>query len=171
MKNLYLLRHGESDYSNKIDDIRRPLNSTGITQSKLVGKYLKDKETRLDKILCSSSLRTKETLRNLNSQLNTPIKTSYIDGLYLATAGEIIKIIIKESEEFDSLLIVTHNPGIESLVKFLIKDSQAKLIQQKYYTYPPCGLAHLSSNINSWQDLNPNIFDLEDYIRPNLLPN
>lgn len=171
MKNLYLLRHGESDYSNRIDDLKRPLNNNGILGSQLIGTYLNDKNIKLDKILCSSSIRTRETLKNLNQTYNIKTNTNFIDKLYLATAGEIIKIILKQEKEenFCSVLVIAHNPGIENLARLLIKENQAKDLKQKYNIYPPCGLIHLSAKINSWQNIELDNFDLENYTCPELL--
>jgi len=67
IQNIYVLRHGETNESNKhIDDqlmsypINTELNETGKKQAKKTGEYLKRRD-KINIILCSPTLRCKQT--------------------------------------------------------------------------------------------------------------
>jgi broad specificity phosphatase PhoE len=89
MKEIYLVRHGETDWNNlglaqgSANDI--PLNKTGMEQAKYTGKYLNEyqqNETNFDLVLCSPMLRTVKTAENICKQIKYDInKIKYMDEL------------------------------------------------------------------------------------------
>ena len=67
IQNIYVLRHGETNESNKyLDDqlmsypINTELNEDGKRQAKKTGEYLKNRD-KINIILCSPTLRCKQT--------------------------------------------------------------------------------------------------------------
>lgn len=71
MKNIYLIRHGETD-NNKFKIIQgrgldASLNERGRAQARAICRHLR--ETPVDRIVCSSLIRTRETARPLEEAL------------------------------------------------------------------------------------------------------
>jgi len=61
MRRLMLLRHAKSDRPPGIADHDRPLNRRGRDEAPLVGTYLAHNGLVPDRVLCSTSERTRET--------------------------------------------------------------------------------------------------------------
>ena len=62
MKQIFLLRHAKSDWDSlNQQDFDRPLAKRGIEEADLLSKHIKEKHYLIDKVLCSSALRTKQT--------------------------------------------------------------------------------------------------------------
>ena len=111
MKKLHLLRHAKTE-QNSISgrDFDRELRAKGIQQAKKLGERLGD-QLKGASVICSSAKRTKQTLELIKR--HTSLKNiTYLDGLYLASSEEIEKIIIRQQNTNDELLIIGHNFGL-----------------------------------------------------------
>lgn len=119
LKRLYLLRHGKSSWDNiDIKDFDRPLNERGNIETKEMGKYMLKMDYIPDFIISSSAKRTRETLDNIIKEINYTGEIKILDELYLATSFEIKNQI--EKIDSDSLLVIGHNPGLETLLGDLV---------------------------------------------------
>ncbi|RME90210.1 MAG: hypothetical protein D6767_07190 [Candidatus Hydrogenedentota bacterium] len=111
---LYLLRHAKSDWSNsQLADIDRPLAEKGIRQCKALQSFCNKNQIEPDRVLCSPSKRTKETLHKIFDQ-KTITKAEFPEELYLASAETILNLV--SEKEVDSLLVIAHNPGLEEFI-------------------------------------------------------
>lgn len=105
MKEIYLVRHGETDWNNlglaqgSRNDIK--LNKTGMEQAKYTGKYLNEfqqMDIKFDLVLCSPMLRTVKTAEIICKQINYDFKkVKYMDELVERDQGLIA--IGKKNEE------------------------------------------------------------------------
>lgn len=92
MIEIFLLRHAETIWnpsliSGRAEDL--PLSDKGIAHSLFIGRILKKQEFLIDRIYCSSSLRTKQSLLGLKKAglwKDTPI--IYSDSLQEVSQGE-----------------------------------------------------------------------------------
>jgi phosphohistidine phosphatase len=170
MKKLYLMRHAKSDYpNNRIDDHERPLNKRGEISCKIMGKYIKEQNLIADRILCSDSVRTTTTAINILREIKEDIPIHFTKELYLATAGEMLKILAKTDDELNSVMIITHNPGIEQLAKFILKSGDAESIHRLQTKFSTAALACFSLDTDSWQKINPGSGNLDSFITPGML--
>ncbi|MDB2482586.1 histidine phosphatase family protein, partial [Gammaproteobacteria bacterium] len=105
MKQIYLLRHAESDWkSSNQKDFDRPLARKGIEEANKISCYCKSHSILVDKIFCSTAERTKQTFDICSDGLNYPIAEAvYTDELYFAGPGEIVKLIQSLSESISSV--------------------------------------------------------------------
>ncbi|MCE3232442.1 MAG: phosphoglycerate mutase protein [Rickettsiaceae bacterium] len=166
MKKLYLLRHAKSDYPQNVDDHDRPLNKRGQEASKLIGKYIKENNLIPEKILCSDAVRTSMTAKNITREAGANITISFMKELYLATPGEILKILAKVDDKVNSVMVVCHNPGVEQLAKLLTASGDANSIAQLKTKYPTAGLACFSIDTESWGEINPGSANLDRFVIP-----
>ena len=66
MKTLLLLRHAKSAWSDpRLDDHDRPLNGRGERAAKAMADHIAREGPRPDLILCSTAMRTRQTLAPL----------------------------------------------------------------------------------------------------------
>ncbi len=139
MKVLNLIRHGKASHDASIDnDFKRPLNEKGESNSSFLNEHLAQYNFNRHKILCSTALRTKETLNCLKDALNLNSKIIYTNDLYLANFREIIKELNLE-EELSMVTIVGHNPGLSDLLVFFsgrfgLQDMPTSSIAQLEFT-------------------------------------
>jgi len=150
MKYLILLRHAKSSWKDlSLSDHDRPLNKRGKHAAPLMGKRLKDKAIRPQKIISSSANRALKTAYLVAQQSNYPtINIEANRNIYHASANEMLEIIAQTSNDIDKLMLVAHNPGITSLCNQLLKNSR------HYFTnIPTAGLATVSIAITNWQQI------------------
>ena len=151
MKTIFLLRHAKSSWDNlNLDDFDRPLSNKGIKASKKIGNYLKTNKFVPDIIYCSTAKRAKQTWELTNRIIKKKKNILYKDNLYMANLSEFMKIIKKTKNKFKNLMIVSHNPGIESLAIELSKNENNKFHQIINIKYPTGALAVIKFNLNDW---------------------
>ena len=76
MKTIYLLRHAKSSWKDdSLDDFDRPLAARGRKAAKMVAEYLIRHRIEPAQILCSSAVRTRETLERMNDFFGASVPT------------------------------------------------------------------------------------------------
>jgi phosphohistidine phosphatase len=158
-KRLALLRHAKaSSHDFHIDDHDRPLTGRGRRAAEQIGAYLRQRGLRPAVVLCSSAVRTLQTLELL--ELETDPQVVVADDLYGATAGELLDRIRHVDDVFSSVLIIGHNPGLQDLAVALVADNPGIV------SFPTGALAELSAPIAGWQDLQPGVATLDVLVTP-----
>ncbi|MFZ1279419.1 MAG: histidine phosphatase family protein [Ignavibacteriaceae bacterium] len=118
MKTLILLRHAKSSWDfPDLSDQDRPLNNRGKKDAPLIAEVLKKKNIKMDLIISSTSKRTMETAKVFANTLN--LKIIEDRNLYLASEPEIIRIVKKIDDCYDSVILVGHNPGMTNLINLV----------------------------------------------------
>lgn len=121
---LIIMRHAKSDWSaeNK-PDFDRPLTARGRKAAKQMGEWLKHNQHRIDRIVCSPALRTKQTCQLVAKELSIPQHNILFEtGVYDASLDNLIFIINQHSKNTHTLLIIGHNPGLDQLLCYLSRD-------------------------------------------------
>jgi len=111
MNRVFILRHAKAG-PHVANDHDRPLTDVGRHQAHSLGLWLTEQGIEFDAVLCSSSLRTVETVEHLGLSLGYRI----VPQLYSASARVIESVIQACPVEAGTLLIVAHNPGVSDLV-------------------------------------------------------
>ena len=158
MRTLYLLRHAQADMSFNKKDSERPLTEHGYKQARQISQYLKE----IDFALCSSAVRTRETLETLIEHGETPNKIKFTHDLYNANAEKILEEIRDINAQ--NLLIVAHNPGIHLAAHDLTKLGETSNHDRLILSYPPCSLTILRCEIDDWSLINKRQNHLMDFI-------
>ena len=160
-RKLLFLRHGKSSWSDPyLSDHDRPLASRGKKNAPQMAKLIKEICPDLEMILCSSSTRTQETLELIKKEISYSNETLILNELYLASEMQIWKLINENSEKFSSIMVISHNPGLDELV------NSVKREENDYIFFPTCALAYLKSdktNIDGWFS---DEFELVSIFRP-----
>ena len=143
MDRLILLRHGkaEADAPNG-DDFDRRLTPRGLTESAAMGASLADLGFRPDVALVSSAARACGTWEALSPAF--PAAEARFDrSLYLADAASLRAAAEAAGTNFDVVLLVAHNPGIQDLVGQLLREGSApaSLIARAQRMFPTAGAA------------------------------
>lgn len=122
MRILNLIRHAKSSHDLDLeDDFDRPLTDRGRADAKSLDDHLNAYNFPKHTIICSNSIRTRETYNCLECSLNSNSDVFYLDELYLANYREIIKLI-KVYKKSNMLTVIGHNTGISDLLSFILGD-------------------------------------------------
>lgn len=115
---LILLRHAHAERDAASSrDIDRPLSTLGFSQADAVAGWLVERQLRPARALCSPALRTRQTLAALQTRFHA-LATLDEPAIYEATPGELIALIDRH-RGVSPLLVVGHNPGLETLMTLL----------------------------------------------------
>ena len=164
MKEIFVLRHAKSSWDNvNLSDHDRPLADRGIKDASKLCVFVKNKGHNLDKVLCSTAKRAKETFDLTADGFNFEIdKTTYTDKLYFGDITDIIKDLRELDESLNNILIVGHNPTLHHLVELLANEQIDR--------FTTCNLA-IISHVGEWITLNSHKCSLKSLIRPKDLAN
>ncbi|WP_202323114.1 SixA phosphatase family protein [Mesorhizobium sp. 113-3-9] len=143
MRQLLLLRHAKSSWDDPdLDDFDRPLAERGLKAAKLMGRELAARDWLPDQVLVSSALRTRDTWRLVAAELPAHPRVAFAQPLYEASAADILDQIHKADRSSGCLMVVGHNPGLESLAKQLAgPGSEAKAHKRFEEKFPTAALA------------------------------
>src|SRR6185312_4366391 len=80
-----------------------------------IGRLIRDKGLSIDLVLCSTSVRTRETAKRVFEKSTTAPNTEYRDDLYCASPEQIAQILSQVFEPAECVMVIGHNPGFEEL--------------------------------------------------------
>jgi phosphohistidine phosphatase len=128
MRTLYLLRHAKASLDDpERADIDRPLTDRGRRDAANLGEHLRISGCRPALILCSPSLRTRQTLDLVASGLGLQAKVQVDDSIYAATAKTLWQRVRELPDPVNEALIIGHNPSLYELAVSLSEHGDDKL--------------------------------------------
>ena len=163
-RRLYLLRHAKSSWEDPaLVDHDRPLAGRGRRAAAAIADHLAEHQIVPEFVLCSTAVRTRETYERIETVLaGAPVH--YERGLYAASDDDLLERLRSVPDEFGSVLLIGHNPGIEDLALRLARPSpeRDKLVAK----FPTAALATLEFTGSGWAELEPGCATLTAYVRP-----
>jgi len=145
MKTVLLMRHAKSSWKDeKLKDRDRPLNKRGHRNAPQMGELLLEKELVPQVILSSTAVRARQTAEAVIEKSAFQGDIRYEDSLYMAEADEYLKALYKLPDEIERVMIIGHNPGLESLLPLMTGQIEA---------LPTAAIAYLSVPIKQWKEL------------------
>ena len=156
MRQLLLLRHAKSSWDDPTQpDHARPLNPSGRHAAAAMRTAIRELGLTPDVVLVSSARRTLQTLEALAPWDETPI-IEPMNGLYLATAPQILTLIRGMADTVRSLMVVAHNPGLHDLALTLAgahaMSSNGNMTRRLAEGFPAGALAEFTI-ARVWRDL------------------
>lgn len=138
---IYLMRHAKSGWAKPGErDFDRRLDDAGLIEAEQVAGVAAKRGYRPAIVLSSSAVRCRQTAEALRRSINGSTEFRFLDELYNAPADAYVDLI-EQSRQFDSVMLVGHNPAIEELFATLVgMDAVNRTIPEGY---PTSGLAVL----------------------------
>ena len=156
MKKLIIIRHSKSSWKEfSLGDFHRPLNKRGKTDGPIMANFLSSKINKICFLHSSSSVRTFETSKFFIERIKFD-QIKYDDSLYHSSSFSILNLIRNYSDNFSSVAIIAHNPGLTNLINELTNIDLDNL--------PTTGIAEIDFNCLKWNDIslkNSNLIDLK----------
>jgi len=167
-KQLFVLRHAKSSWEEPgLADHERPLAPRGRRAVEAIAAHVNATGITPELVLCSSARRTRETLEGVAVGGEHVIEPA----LYGASAEEVLDRLHQVPDEVRSVMLVGHNPTLQTLVVRLVdddaatNDSQLAEVRRKF---PTGALATLTFD-GAWSELSPRSARLASYVRPKSL--
>lgn len=151
LRELLILRHAKSDHSDpSLADFDRPLSERGREDALKMGAWILHQQLTPDYVLSSPARRTMQTLRRVSTHFNEESNVSCVtdERIYEADLTTLLSVL-GQAPESKRLLLIGHNPGLESLLTYLTSES---LTDTQIKLFPTCALAHFVLPTN-WQNL------------------
>jgi phosphohistidine phosphatase len=150
---LYLLRHAKSSWADdRLDDHDRPLAKRGEDAVVRLRRYVAATGIAPDLVLCSSARRATMTLEGIASALAANTTVVIEEGQYGAPSGDLLARLHEVSDDVSGVMLIGHNPGLESLAALLIADGDQTLRRRLAEKFPTGALATLAFG-GEWRDL------------------
>lgn len=147
MRELILIRHAKSDWSNPLlDDFERPLNKRGSKNAPFMAKILKKEIQKPDLIISSPSFRTKLTLEYFLKEFEYKGEVIFEKSIYEAPYLNLLKAIKNVDDKYKTIFLIGHNPGLNDLANFLLGSFEDNI--------PTSGVLKIDFDTNSWKNIS-----------------
>ena len=145
MRTLYLVRHAKASFGAAgARDFDRPLEPQGTDGAARVGKRLSQERLIHPLFLSSPAIRARDTAEIILSSSGINAELHFDGRIYEADLRSLLNVLGETSDEVEAVILVGHNPGMESLLRFLTGELRA---------LPTAALAKIEVNSSSWSNL------------------
>lgn len=170
MRRLLLLRHAKSSWDDSsLHDFQRPLSTRGREAAPRIAQFMHHHGYDPDYILCSASLRTRQTLGPLLSKFDQDMHIDIRRDLYECSFQRYWAIIQDIPSSAITPLIIGHNPATAAIAATLIGSGSQQAIAHMDHKFPTAALAVIDCATNTWRDLEKGIGHLVDFVTPRQL--
>ena len=146
MKTLLLLRHAKSSWKHpELPDHDRPLNKRGKQDAPRIGRLVRDKGLVPDLIMSSTAKRARKTAKIVAKTCSYTGEVELKPAIYHAGPRTYIEVLSHLSDDYQRIMLVGHNPGMEELLGMLIGEIEP---------IPTATLALVLLPLDQWRELN-----------------
>lgn len=145
MKQLIIVRHAKSDWGDfNLKDFDRPLNHRGHKNAPEMAERLVSKDIKPDAIVSSPALRAITTAKYFASgwSLNADQLTTKAN-IYEANTKTLLNVINGLDDQFNTIALFGHNPGLTDLLNYLTDEYIANM--------PTCSVAIIEFPFDEWK--------------------
>lgn len=167
MKTLVLLRHAKSSWDDAtLEDFDRPLNDRGRKAAPTMAWWIRTEDLIPDLALCSAARRTLDTWELMAPVLERPVPVRVEHDLYEADSDDIIRAIQSVGSDIDTLLVLGHNPGIETTARVLAAEGGEKPLRRMRKKFPTAAIAVIRFDTDKWTEVEPGAGTLRSFVKP-----
>ncbi len=163
MHRLHLLRHAKSDRDEGVEDHERTLSRRGREAARRVGESLPAALGAIDLVLCSTSVRTRETAALVLAHFAPPPPIRFEDELYLAGRVALLRRLSQLDESVGAVMVIGHNPGLHELALALASAGSPRYEALASGKFPTTVRASFSIR-SPWTNLARSRHALTDYV-------
>lgn len=144
MKRIILVRHSQAQQDKTEIDFEKQLTKVGQKDSKIIAEAILAHGIKLDAIVTSDAVRAKETAEIFANIFNIE-KSAIIEEHFLYdgyTTGQLTDFIYTQPNEYETILIIGHNP--------FISQAGIRLSRNFHRSFPTTGCLGLKFMIEDW---------------------
>jgi phosphohistidine phosphatase len=165
---LWLLRHAKSSWGDpSVEDRDRPLAPRGERAADRMREYVVAEGIRPALVLCSSALRTRQTLARVLPALEPELEVRVESSLYTFDATPLLERLRAVPDDVASVLLIGHNPAIHELAVMLA--ARGDRLDQLAQKYPTGALAEIELPASSWHGVGERSGELTRFVVPRVL--
>ena len=162
---LWLLRHAKSSWDDPdMEDVDRPLAPRGARAADRMRDYLDAEEIRPELVLCSSALRTRETLARILPGLGSELTVRIEPPVYSFDTDALLERLRDVPADVGSVMLIGHNPAMQELASLLARGGDR--LDELRRGFPTGALAEVDLGVGSWRELAPGSGRLQRFIVP-----
>lgn len=124
-RQLILVRHAKAADPGAQSDHDRPLTGRGHADAEALGEWFKERRLRPDLVLCSTSVRTRETWADVVASSGLGALVANDQRIYNASVERLLGVIEDEGGPSRSIALVGHAPGVPGLAATLTEGVEA----------------------------------------------
>ncbi len=160
MKTLILIRHAKANYDDPmLDDADWPLSRRGCRDAKKAAKRFARTDYAPDLLVASPSRCTRETAEFFVQKLTLPEESVRFDAhIHEADLAELLRLVHELDDQYNTVMLVGHNPGITDLFHHLLDSNIHHL--------PNSSISVIELPSEGWRDMACNTGRLEQFICP-----
>ncbi len=168
MKSLTIFRHGKSGWDSPVSrDFDRPINARGEKGARLMGLHARDAGWTFDYVVSSPAIRCTETLDAFWEGYGRILHPNWDRRIYLASAANLLDLVIELPNDANKVLICGHNPGLEELILLLVPDVKGDALRDSVeIKFPTAALAELEIDVSQWADVVDGTAKFARLVRP-----
>jgi phosphohistidine phosphatase len=150
-RRITLIRHAKAEDDGQTPDHLRALNARGREDATALGAWMRAQHVAPDLILCSTALRTRQTLEAL--ALGN-VATILTDKAYLASAGDLLALLHATDDTVRHVVLIAHNPGLHQLAATLVGSyADADDADRLIVKFPTSAYASYTVDVARWADV------------------
>ncbi len=153
MRRLFLFRHAEAVHSSKYSDRERPLTPAGREKAARVGAFLAETRQRIDLVVISDAVRTRETWDVAQAEYGEAPKIRVERKLYHAERRYLMDLAREAPDEIEAAMIIGHNPAFAEFSAQFAGSGERDALARLSLGFPPGGLAIFDVDIEQWRKL------------------
>lgn len=167
MKKLILLRHAKSSWDDPaLSDHDRPLNKRGRGAAPVIAAWLVSRSHVPDTVLCSSAVRTRETVERMRSRMPDLPEPVVEPTLYHAAPDTLRARLSALPSGCQTVMLVGHQPGIGAFARLLADGTEKRRCKRAYEHFPTAAAAVFEADIEDWSELGPAKARFIDFATP-----
>jgi phosphohistidine phosphatase len=164
VRTLHLLRHAKSSWKDpELPDHDRPLSKRGRRSAGVLAHHFAHLNSP-DLVLCSTALRTRQTLELISAALKPP-KVVLDRAIYGGGARKLMKLLWNLPDTANTVLLVGHNPALHQLALSLADDRSARRLPPIDDKFPTAALVTFQFT-GKWSELHPGKAVVIAYVSP-----
>lgn len=122
-----------------------------------MGELMRDRGLVPDVIVSSPAMRAKQTTELVKDAGGFAANIEFDDRIYEASPLRLLEVVSELDSEYDSALLVGHNPGIEGFIHYLSGSLEPM---------PTAALAVIALDVENWTNIDHECGTLSDIFRP-----
>ncbi|MEO0822138.1 MAG: histidine phosphatase family protein [Pseudomonadota bacterium] len=167
MKTVILLRHAKSSWmDSELDDHDRPLNRRGKRAAPVTALWIKRNGYLPDRVVCSTSRRTRQTVKRMRAAVPDLPEPVLEPGLYLAAPQSIVELVSTQPEASERVMLVGHQPGLSACARALVNGSVRPGCHRAFEHFPTAAAAVLQLPVDRWSDVTLHTAEFVDFAMP-----
>jgi phosphohistidine phosphatase len=170
MLRLLLLRHSKAERARSGErDHERQLAERGRDDAPKIGAYLSKHRYLPDRVVVSTSARTRETwslaAAAIPSKPGKP-QVDFDERIYESTPKALLAVIQETGPKVRTLMLVGHNPSMQELAVQLVATGDIETRERLQEALPTSGLAVFEFVLDGWDRVHPQSGRLKHFITP-----